>query len=253
MCEKNNSNLTILSKDTKDTLDLGELEKCIIFFKANSHVFIKGANKEQREKQKFFIECLKKATNQTSKLYIYKMVQDGFKELTEVTPGTFGAYFKGCFISTNFENGACTPACVASFVPEGLPGCIECETLSVLLEKNGTYNVLNEKRQKVKKCYIFVKKEHNIRTINRKLFHFLKNRGILEYNIVLFEGNVFENLYANFVPLEEVQDSSSVSTDKKNCKSAATACWIIFGVVILILVILVLLALGLFFYKKKDY
>ena len=98
-------------------VDLGEMKKIIAEFRRYADVDIKKLRPYQSKrlnKMAYYVSLL--YNHKESYMLMVSEIKKVFSNLTEVAPGTVGAYFYGCFIRTDFEE-TCSLICANSISP----------------------------------------------------------------------------------------------------------------------------------------
>lgn len=173
-------------------------------------------------------------------------VRNIYSDISEIKPGTVGAFFTGCFQHDNFPGPqGCSPKCASSLPPpQGTPGYSNCDDL-VLIYMDGRFNSLNEKRSE--HAYVYIK-DPDFKAFTTDNVRQLRDAGILRATLIFGGENDTYSQITNPtaladlpMSLDESQVSKVEATQTSSSSSSAATGWIIAIVLILILLLVFVL------------
>lgn len=176
-------------------------------------------------------------------------IRNIFGDVTNVKPGTVGAFFVGCFTDDKFPGPlGCSPKCASSLRPtEGTPGYNTCDDL-VLIYSQQHFSSLNNKQSK--HVYIYVD-DVNFNGFTKDNIVQLKDAGIENASLIFGNSDGSYREVTSAVPINNLPTSSNTNgnnngngggsnepVDQNNVNTA-----VVFGIIIFIIVILLLVVL----------
>lgn len=242
------------NKNEEIVIDMDRLDKCLCSLKEKRHTKMNDLKKEDKKNIAFFRECVEKTYETNNYFIVVQSVKRHFNhEEEKYNNGTVGAYFVGCFYNTNHPNNSCTPACVNAFVPDRIPGSIECKSLCIMLDEKGKYETLNSTIiGNTTVAYIYIQTGKCGKDIPISLRKYLVSKGIKQYNVMEYVDGE-PNGYKSVCGFIDIEDNPKTS-DVKKC-GVSGYCWGVGILVIIVIVIIILLLLALFLgvsYSKKE-
>lgn len=178
---------------------------------------------------------------------ILKDVQEIFKDVKEIRPGSVAAYFIGCFSNDDKFPGpmGCSPKCAASLPPpDGSPGYSHCEDM-VLIYTDNVFNSLNNRQSE--HAYIYVHDQFD--GFTHENITQLKNGGITKVTLIYGQqdGNYKEvgnPISPDQLPKKtEFVSTGSQTTSTSTSTSSASGVGIFFLILIIVIIIIVVAVL----------
>src|SRR5207253_1295542 len=122
--------------------------------------------------------------------HVHEIIQDVFKDVENVTPGTVGAYFGGCLSKTDFKgNPSCSAACAGSVPFElGTQGWEFCDKLTILYNSESGVSSLTTTNnpQDKREAYVFVSNNKDFDGFTQADIQQMKSYGIEKAKIVKY-------------------------------------------------------------------
>lgn len=170
---------------------------------------------------------------------LYDKIQTSFSKVTKITPGTIGAYFKGCSYSSNGEsvvNPACTAACAGSVpLPKGTPGWKLCDTLCLIYDGKNSFNILNDVDSS-KEAVVYIPENIKFNGFSKDNINALKSRGIEKAKISQYsdDGMSYKYITPDFTDLDKF--NTDVPNGNKNVvnTNVLIGVAVVLGIVLLI-------------------
>ncbi len=181
-----------------------------------AHYRIKDLPDDIGDKFRQFVTVI--ATYHNSDVYdeIFTIIDAETRQLLAVTPGTLGAYFRGCLIPVTFpDNPSCSELCASAFQPpNNSEGWHSCEYLVVAAEySHDTGFVFDVIRQGNNPGYVIVKFNtiEKFPGFSQPEKEALKKTGlkICKLLTVNKNGDVYRDLLDNFVAVERLPSRAS--------------------------------------------
>lgn len=252
----------ITNKDSSFTLSRNVLKETLYELKGLSNVQVKDLENAHTESFRGVVEALKLVYDVPA---IYELVtgdiKDIFSDVTELKPGSVGAFFIGCLKDDKFTGPVgCSPICVASLPHTGVQGYGPCDDL-VLIYSGDEFSSLNDKKSE--HAYIYISDE-NFSGFSKFNINKLVDAGIKTVTLIFGnpDGSYKEirspTSLENLPMREEITYANNETTIVKNDVKQADVApkqtssgGAVFAFVILILVILGLVGFVMYDKYKK--
>ena len=141
---------SIVTKGKKDTLkvDMAKFSDVISHFRQSPHKRIDELEGADSDNFKLIVRYVELLYDTDAYPHLFKIVEDQFKDIDCVKPGTVGGYVSGCLVKSKFPIPGCSPVCSNAIpIPKGSNKYDQCDQAVLLAEKDGKgykFNVLKQ-------------------------------------------------------------------------------------------------------------
>ena len=259
--EVSNETDSLVEKGHKNVtkVDIGKFDDLCKNFKVNKDIKIKklvGQDKEDFDLVVSYVHLLYGTNYYTT---LYERVRKYFDNVTNIKPGTVGAYFAGCLISNKTDkqdNPGCSLSCAGSMpLPKDEEGWNFCDKAVFMAEKGETGYVFSvvkpaNSEDEMDPAYLFVDSStlHDFKGFSTEEKEQIRAFGCKKVKVVGFSSDMtYSDLYKEPKAVHEIKHRSN----KKHVVKKDDNSGVILGVLILIIVlILILCLLGYRYYKN---
>lgn len=250
----------IVTKGKKDTLkvDMGKFSEIISYFRQSPHKRIDELVGSDNDNFKLIVRYVELLYDTDAYPHLFKIVEEQFKDLECVKPGTVGGYLSGCLIKSKFPIPGCSAVCSNAIpMPKGSSKYEQCDQAVILAEKNGSnkykFSVLKqadiENKDKPTIIHINTTDVHAWPGFSREEKEQLRSMGCTNIHIYGYtdDCNKHVDLYGSPINLDDVKirNIHKIHDHKENVSFAV--------ILILIILILIIAFFGWRLWSNKQY
>lgn len=245
----------------KIVIDLSEIEKLCKKFKTKTELKIKELSNQDNEDFKTIVAYTEMIHDTEYYSDFYEKVRNVFKNVKSVVPGTIGAYFAGCLVTT--QNGEVNPGCSATCagsmpLPKDEEGWSFCDKAVILAEKianKHNFNVVKpaDSESDLDPAYVFIESSSldTFSGFTKTEKDDLRAMGCEKVHLIGYDthGSQSYDLYGEPKYVNEIKHKHVYKPHKKKKEKSN---WVI-GVIVIILILLALAAFGGYsYYMNKQ-
>lgn len=234
-------------------LNLDDITTTLTELKVNQARFIKALDENLKGKFETIVNIINALYETPAYDFIHERIAKVFSDIKIATPGTVGAYFTGCMLSTNFNgNPGCSAVCASGVPPPKSASTWPfCDKLTILYDSDRVFHTLNTVNN-ASEAFVFMPDNLPFKGFTQAEASQLRALGITKVKLTRYasNGTQYQDIINDFVDLNQTvlqengtksNDPEPKSTNPKSTDSTATNAAVVILIILLILLILAII------------